>query len=156
LRAHAGRRSCPEKASGGMRAAAYARHRARGSCGRGAGSRKPPHLHPYWEQMAILFSEMGKGIPFLQSGWYRTQGDWTNTIFYHGGQPVDRCRNSELILVHGTWMCISAMGISLVARREHEGSNLFLWKKNFLDTPYSLGRLDRCALPRQGNPTYRA
>jgi len=37
----------PAKSSGAMRAAAFARDRTRGLCGRGAGSRKPPRLHPY-------------------------------------------------------------------------------------------------------------
>jgi len=37
----------PQEASGAVRAAADARDGARGSCGRGAAGRNPPHLHSY-------------------------------------------------------------------------------------------------------------
>jgi hypothetical protein len=36
----------PQNQRGAMRATAYARDRNRGLCGRGAGSRNPPRLHP--------------------------------------------------------------------------------------------------------------
>ncbi|KAG2540383.1 hypothetical protein PVAP13_9NG551328 [Panicum virgatum] len=41
-----GQPQSPQKASGAMRATAYARDFTRGSCGHGAGSRDPPRLHP--------------------------------------------------------------------------------------------------------------
>lgn len=42
-----GQPQSPQKTSGVVQAAANARIGTRGSCGRGAGSRNPPRLHPY-------------------------------------------------------------------------------------------------------------